>query len=319
MSLPSSANLPQYPFPANARAFDFEFWRMAHQCMAYGEGIAPFNNAADCTITGMGTTKATDLECTTGSSGLNVSVALGNAWVQGDGRTTQGLYFCHVPTANTVTLEAAHATNPRIDQIVLKVEDADVSGANTQWSLTYVKGTATGGATLTNLTGAAALPSNCLLLAYVLVPATFAGPFVTATHILDVRFFAYRPGRVIGFLESASSDSAGSGDKLGPLTVVGNGVNKVSVEGYGHPGNLAAGVNAFLRVRDGAGGTGTAWANSGVTQPAAGYGSLQRPAGDITAFSGQKSLYLNLTAGAGTPTEYAGVFTSVRRLVARYK
>jgi len=53
--------------------------------------------------------------------------------------------------------------------------------------LQIVPGTPTVGATLANLTGAAALPDSSVLLAYVLVPATFTGPFVDATHILDAR------------------------------------------------------------------------------------------------------------------------------------
>lgn len=205
MSLPSNANMPNYPFPANAREYDAEFIRMMNQCMAFGEGIAPFDNTKDCTITSMGYNKATDLEVATNSSGLQLSVALGNAWVQGDTRSTQGLYFCHVPTANVVTLEAAHGTHPRIDAVILQVADADASGGSTNWSVTYAKGAATSGATLSNLTGAPTIPDSAMLLAYVLVPATFAGPFVNATHIHDRRFFAYRPGRTLGIVSTTAT------------------------------------------------------------------------------------------------------------------
>lgn len=209
MSLPASGDLPNYPSFANARLYDAEFDRMVAQCMAYGEGIAPFDQSCDCTITGMGANKATDLEVTTNSSGLQLSVALGNAWVQGDSRTTQGLYFCHVPTATTVTTTAANATHPRIDAIVLQVNDADADGGGaTSWEIVCEAGTATSGATLSNLTGAPTIPDSALLLAYVLVPATFAGPFVNATHILDRRMFAYRPGRRLGIVGTDSDLTA---------------------------------------------------------------------------------------------------------------
>jgi hypothetical protein len=231
VTLPANADLPLYPHPTNARLFDAEFERMAAQCMAYGEGIAPFDNSMDCTIASMGTNRATDLEVTTGGSGLNVSIAAGNAWVQGDGRATQGLYFCHVPIARTVTIATAHATLPRVDAMVLQISDADVSGSATQWEVVRVAGTATSGATLTNLTGAPAIPNSAFLLAYVLTPAAFAGPYVTATHIQDRRHFAYRPGRVIGYVTRTAS-TVGTPATLCTMQVVGNGNNRVHVEGF---------------------------------------------------------------------------------------
>lgn len=316
MTLPSNANIDDYPGFANARSYDFEFFRMMQQCSAQGEGIAPFDNTKDCTITGMGANKATDLEVVTGASGLNLSVTLGNAWVQGDTRSTQGLYFCHVPANVTVTASAAHATHPRIDRLVLKVEDADVSGSVTQYSLVMVPGTATAGATLSNLTGAAALPDNCLMLAYVLVPATFAGPFVNATHILDQRFFAYNPGRIIGRL-STTSDSAGSGDKLGPLTVCSNNVQPVKLRGKGSIASTgAAGTSIRLEIRDGASGGGSLLDKSEHSMAGANYLMTHNPEAQST-FNGQKSLYLNLQTSSGTPTLYVTAYGTAF-LEARY-
>jgi hypothetical protein len=70
-------------------------------------------------------------------------------------------------------ITTANATNPRIDQVVLEIKDTthDASGSNLAQTR-VVTGTATGGATLDNRTGAAALPSSALLLADVLVTAT---------------------------------------------------------------------------------------------------------------------------------------------------
>lgn len=316
MSLPSSANLPNYPFPANAREYDAEFIRMMNQCMAFGEGIAPFDNTKDCTITAMGNNKATDLEVTTNSSGLQLSVALGNAWVQGDTRSTQGLYFCHVPTANVVTLEAAHGTHPRIDAVILQVADADAAGGSTNWSVTYEKGTATAGATLSNLTGAPTIPDSALILAYVLVPATFAGPFVNATHILDRRFFAYRPGRLIGRL-TTTSDSAGAGDKLGPLTVCSNNAYAVKVKARANIASSGgAGTSCRIELRDGAAGAGTLLDKSEHNQAGASYLMSHNPESQAT-FAGQKSFYANLQNSSGTPTLYAAAYGTTF-LEARY-
>jgi hypothetical protein len=126
-----------------------------------------------------GAITAGSYEVTQRGAGSNLSVDIaastGNgAIVQGDAVTAQGLYF--VPPHTAVINEAittANATNPRIDQVVLEIKDTthDASGSNLAQTR-VVTGTATGGATLDNRTGAAALPASALLLADVLVAAT---------------------------------------------------------------------------------------------------------------------------------------------------
>lgn len=100
-----------------------------------------------------------------GGAGPTVDVASNvgaGAFVQNDSATGQLIRYVG-PTASktTKTITTGHATLPRVDRIVLE-NDGDV---------TVVAGTATSGATLDNLTGAAAVPSNALLLADVHVPA----------------------------------------------------------------------------------------------------------------------------------------------------
>lgn len=57
--------------------------------------------------------------------------------------------------------------------MVLTVRDANLdAGSDYDAKFKVVPGTATSGANLTNLTGAAAVPNNSLLLANVLIPAT---------------------------------------------------------------------------------------------------------------------------------------------------
>lgn len=123
---------------------------------------------------------------TTAGADLDVSVAQGGGWVEGDD-DDRGMYSIYNDGPVTVSMDAADPTNPRIDQVIARVYDTTYGEGADEWVLEPLSGTATGGATLANLNGAAALPDNAIRLAYILVPATFTGPFVNATHILDAR------------------------------------------------------------------------------------------------------------------------------------
>lgn len=136
---------------------DRSFWGVALQEGAVG--------ATDFMVVerGAGATMTVDVGCNTGS-----------VVVQGDTVTGQGLYVvrAHTAVAN-LDIATAHATNPRIDSVVVQVDDDEHdAGGNTRARVMVLTGTATGGATLDNRTGAPALPSSALLLADVLVPAT---------------------------------------------------------------------------------------------------------------------------------------------------
>lgn len=78
--------------------------------------------------------------------------------------------------ADTVTIGAADATNPRIDLVALNTASPDI---------VVVAGTATAGATLNNLSGKPAVPANRIALAYILVPAT--ATTLVQTNVVDVR------------------------------------------------------------------------------------------------------------------------------------
>lgn len=123
---------------------------------------------------------------TTGGAGLDLSVAEGGGFVDSDA-DDMGMYSIFNDGAVTVTATTADGTNPRIDQVIATVNDSQISGVDNNWVLSVLAGTPTAGASLSNLNGAAALPDRSIRLAYVLVPASFAGPFVNATHILDDR------------------------------------------------------------------------------------------------------------------------------------
>lgn len=109
------------------------------------------------------------------SANMSVDIAAtsGTCLVQGDFVSGQGLYPVppHSATINE-TISAADASNPRIDQVVLELQDNthDSSGAS-RARVRVINGTPTSGATLDNRTGAASLPSSCMRLADVLVGA----------------------------------------------------------------------------------------------------------------------------------------------------
>lgn len=148
----------------DARTYGFEWLRASTEALAIQEGVIG----------------ATDLRVTAAVAGLQrVDIAGGAAFVKGDSGTpgtglTQGLYYVvnDASVANAVTLTASNGTNPRIDQIILRVLDtSDLGSASDSAVFEVVTGTATAGATLDNRTGAAALPNDAIRLADVLVPA----------------------------------------------------------------------------------------------------------------------------------------------------
>lgn len=128
-------------------------------------------------------------------AGANMQVEItmpagGMAAVQGDSIGGQGLYDIPVHSANVLeTIGTSDPSNPRVDQVILEVQDnvLDASGGNLARTR-VLTGTPTGGANLTNRTGVAALPGSALLLADVLVSA--AAGSITNSVIRDRRKWA---------------------------------------------------------------------------------------------------------------------------------
>jgi hypothetical protein len=136
-----------------------------------------------------------DFLVTAGATGLSVDVAAGVAFVTGDDDPDQGNYRNYLPApVNSSSfagggLQAADATKPRIDVIVLHVYDDEYDGSGSEgYELEVLTGTPTTGATLVNRNGAAAVPDTALWLADVLVPATATS--ITAPNIADKRIAA---------------------------------------------------------------------------------------------------------------------------------
>ena len=140
---------------------------------------------------------------------VDVAASTGNgAYVQGDAVTSQGLYFVP-PHSAVINLDigAADATNPRVDQIVLRAYDDthDGSGAN-KAAVYVVAGTATLGATLDNRSGAAALPSSAIRLADILVAA--GSTSVSNSSIRDRRPWA----RGVNYFVKRNANAAAAND-----------------------------------------------------------------------------------------------------------
>src|SRR5438128_1699637 len=133
----------------------------------------PFADIFSSGIVGSG-----DFAVTYSGGGLTLNIAAGSAWVRGGNISSQGAYRQYIAAQVQVSCPAANASNPRIDSVILRVMDnaADAS-TYSQARVEIVPGTATAGATLTNLNGKANLATlgeaseSYLLLAYVLVPA----------------------------------------------------------------------------------------------------------------------------------------------------
>ena len=112
--------------------------------------------------------------------GMSVQVAAGHALIAGTQTATQGFYIAYNDGATTIAIATANPTNPRIDRIVVAVQDA------------YYGGTANNPVLFQAVTGppasspvAPAAPSNSITLAYVGVAA--GATSITNANITDQR------------------------------------------------------------------------------------------------------------------------------------
>jgi hypothetical protein len=128
-------------------------------------------------------------------SGRTVRAATGVAYVKGRNVADQGFYRQTTTTTFDVIHNAGDASNPRVDQVIMRVMDNshDSAGFN-ETRIEAVPGTPTVGATLDNRSGAINLDTslgegskNYLLLADVLVPA--GATTLVGTNIIDRRVF----------------------------------------------------------------------------------------------------------------------------------
>lgn len=132
-------------------------------------------------ISSEGIATSTDLAVSQRGAGANMSVdvAAGQAYIRDDHTGGGGYYTAAWTAVENVAIPAAHATLPRIDRVCVRVRDNYYADGANDITLYVVQGTATSGATLTNLTGVGTVPGSSLLLANVLVDAA-ASSIVTA-------------------------------------------------------------------------------------------------------------------------------------------
>lgn len=192
------------PFPLQGLCYTAGEFREGLADQVCGEGVVDVSGG--------------DLLVTTGGNDLDLFVAAGSAYVLNNESTGESQMYRVLNDAQVTLVGGAlpgvlpaDGTDPRIDTVVGTVSDAEYAGGTDTWSLNVVGGTPTAGATLTNLNGAAAVPDNSVVLAYILVPATFTGPFVNATHILDVRNNYFKCGTTPWVsLEASAATSSGN-------------------------------------------------------------------------------------------------------------
>lgn len=124
-------------------------------------------------ITQEGIVRKGDFKLSQRAAGANMSVdvAAGEAWVKGDSSVEQGYYHVVNDATVNLALASANATNPRIDTVVLAVNDSTEVGGADEYKLEVLTGTPTSGATLSNLKGVAAVGATKLVIGYVLVAA----------------------------------------------------------------------------------------------------------------------------------------------------
>lgn len=114
-----------------------------------------------------------------GGADMSVDVNTGRCIVQGTEATYQGSYFCQNQGTTNLAIGAADATNPRIDLVVAQVRDSAYSGADDDWRLYVVPGTAAASPS------EPAIPANSYVLARVDVAASASS--ITNGDITDRR------------------------------------------------------------------------------------------------------------------------------------
>lgn len=193
-----------------------------------------------------GSFNTTDLKVTTAGTGMTVSVAAGQAAVRG--------HYYSNSSSLTLSIASAHATNPRIDSVVLTLDPT----ANTI-TAAVVTGTAASSPVAPTLTQTDAAVYQ-LLLATVLVPA--ASSVVSSGNITDARTFLGQGWFSTPVQDKSANYTLAAGDKNSFIRSTGSAIT-VTVANVLNPGDRVDFIQA---------GSGqiTFAAGSGVTLSSAG-------------------------------------------------
>lgn len=135
------------------------------------------------------------------SSGMNITVNAGVAWVQGTVSATAGMYTCCLDTTSTLTVATSDPTNPRIDNVICQITDVGTSSSTTV--VTLQTGTPAPSPV------APPLPANSLLLATIAVGAGVSS--ITSANITDARVFTGATGGVTPVANTSGGISGAAG------------------------------------------------------------------------------------------------------------
>lgn len=134
-----------------------------------------------------------------GSPNMSVNVGSGHALVPGSLSDVQGVYSCQNTATVNKTIAASDPSLPRIDIVVLKVEDSVYSGAANTWSIAVVTGTAASSPAVPTT------PANSLVLAQIAVGAGVTT--IVNANITDVRFLLVASGGVLPVRSKTERDA----------------------------------------------------------------------------------------------------------------
>jgi len=149
-----------------------------------------------------GIINSTDLAVTQNSpAGMSVLVASGWAAILGTTQSNMGTYMAYNDATTTLTVSTANASNPRIDIVVVTVNDAYYTGSLNNVTFQVIAGTPASAPV------APSTPANSLLLATIAVGAGVTS--IVTANITDNRVRATSPigvstnYAVTGLLETA--------------------------------------------------------------------------------------------------------------------
>lgn len=135
------------------------------------------------------------------SSGMNITIGPGAAVIPSAAGVTDGAYRAYNNQSRTLTVPASDPTNPRIDIVVVGVNDLGTSSSTT--FIEIVTGTPAPSPS------APATPSNTVLLANVAVGAGVTS--IASGNITDKRVFTVAPGGILPVATTASIASGVNG------------------------------------------------------------------------------------------------------------
>jgi hypothetical protein len=133
------------------------------------------------------------------SPNMTVDVLAGVAFVNGTENGDQSSYHVISNSTKNVAITASNATFPRLDAIVLKVQDSFYSGATDSWSIVAVTGTASGSPVLPTL------PANSMLIATISVAASSTS--VVNGNITDNRVYLNGIGGLLPVANGTERDA----------------------------------------------------------------------------------------------------------------